>query len=148
LEEEVAMKKATLENGGVPRGYEPEFRENLARLEEHLARMKDMTLVDDADNNRDEIGVVVQRAAKLLKEEYPSQKMCDRKLVDANMEYRKMSEPYIPIGEDEKMVNMAKACNVQIDGKGRVSREGLAKMWKIGSKYLGEYANVEVLRKA
>jgi hypothetical protein len=89
---------------------------------------------------------VVLEAGKILKSEMPSKKDLDDNLVDAHGELRKMTIPYISIKDNAKMCEMAKACNVPIvDGK--VTREGLSKIWKIGTKHLGGYANVETLRK-
>jgi hypothetical protein len=146
LEDEVAQMEYAIENGQVPRGYEPEYRDNLAQKKAHLNKVKDMTFVEDAKTSNAKLGDVIGEVGKVLRNELPSKKDMDDNLVDAHMEYQKMTTPYITIKDSAAMCELAKACNVQIvDGK--VSREGMAKMWKIGTKKLGGYANVETLRK-
>ncbi|MDD5722710.1 MAG: hypothetical protein PHY29_03095 [Syntrophales bacterium] len=146
-EEELDAKKAALANGAVPRGVESDFREGVIRLEEQLKTMKDTTLVDDAQNDRDEIGALVEKLGKILKNEYPTTKECERRVVDIQTENRKRFEPYLPISGDDDMVSFAKACQVSISPDGKITRDGMEKMWKIGRKYLKEYANVEILRR-
>lgn len=66
-------------------------------------------------------------------------------IADAHEEDRRMHEPVIKL--EGKEIDMAKGCNVRINGEGKVSRNDAVKVWKIGRKYLGEVSNVEVLRK-
>jgi hypothetical protein len=148
-EEELTMKKIALANGGVPQGYESEYREGISKLEKQIESMKDNTLIDDASNDRDEIKTIVDKIAKVLKDEYPTSKECDRRVVDINQENRKRFTPYLNLGKigDDNIFPFARACDVSIDPNGLVTRDGLEKMWKIGRKYLGEYANVEILRR-
>ena len=144
LEDEVSQMEFALENKQVPRGYEPEYRDNLSQKKEHLEKVKNMTLVEDAKSSNGKLGDIIGEVGKSLRNELPSKKEMDDGLVDAHMELQKMTVPYIPVSD--AMGALAQACNVPIiDGK--VTREGLAKMWKIGTKKLGGYANVETLRK-
>jgi len=56
-----------------------------------------------------------------------------------------MTKPYITI-QNDNLAALAEACNVPIvDGK--VTREGMSKMWKVATRYLGDYANTDTLRK-
>lgn len=145
MEEEIATREAALATGAVQKGFEGEYRENLSRYKEQLKKMKDMTLVDDAKNDRAALGKAVKEVGKALSDMMPRQAMCERRLVDTNREYRNLNEPTIKI-ENDLQADLAKACNVQIvDGK--VTGYGAQKMWKIGTKFLGDYANVEMLRK-
>lgn len=145
IEDEVVSKEIALKTGQVPQGYESEYRENLSRLKDQLKTVQNMTLVDDAKNDHAKLGDALKDLATILKSEMPSNKLCERNLVDPNQEYQKITKQYIPV-KDDNMAELARACNVPIvDGK--ISRGGIEKMWKIGTKYLGDYANVEVLRK-
>lgn len=145
LEDEVMSKEAALETGAVPRGLESDYRDNLNRLKGQLAKMQNMSMVDDAKNDRATLGKAISSLGKIIAEELPREDLCRRGLVDPNQEYRKMTDAYIPV-KDENIAELAKACNVPIrDGK--ISREGACKMWKIGTKFMGDYANTEILRK-
>lgn len=145
MEEEIATKEIALATGQVPKGYEPDYRDTLSRLKEQYNKMLDMTRIEDAKNDKGKLGTIVNKIGKLITSELPKQAQCDRNLVDPSLEYRKLTEHRYKI-EDEEMSEVAKACNVPIvDGK--INGYGLHKIWKIGSKYLGEYANIESLRK-
>ena len=66
-------------------------------------------------------------------------------LADAREEMKRMTEPCIEVRGDA--MNIAKACNVKIT-KGKVSRDGAAKVWKILGKALGDSpTNIEHLRR-
>lgn len=144
LEEEVTQMEYALENGQVPRGYEPDYRDTLNQKKTHLKKVKDLTLVDDAKASNGKLGDLLGEVGKVLKSELPSRKDMEDNLVDAHSEVQKMTVPYIPV--TTAMGELAKACNVPIVN-GKVTREGLAKMWKIGTKKMGDYANIETLRR-
>ena len=145
FEDEVAHRQAALEANQVPEGVRSDFAHNLARMKEQLEKMKDMTMVDDARNDRDSLGKAVKEMAKIIKDELPSRTLCDRGHVDSNIEYHRMTKPYITI-QNDNLAALAEACNVPIvDGK--VTREGMSKMWKVATRYLGDYANTDTLRK-
>jgi len=145
MEDEVSAKEIALQTGQVPRSSESDYRDNLARMKDHLEKMKNMTMVDDARNDKDELGKAVKELSKIIREELPSEDLCKRNLVDPNQEMRKMTVPYIKLSSDN-MAELARACNVPISD-GKVSREGASKMWKIATKFLGEYANTDILRR-
>ena len=65
-------------------------------------------------------------------------------LADAHEEVKRMTEPSIPVTGDA--MSLAKACNVKTV-KGKVTREGAAKIWKILGKALGDRTNTEHLRR-
>jgi len=145
LEDEVISRRSALESKQVNPGQEMEYRENLLRMEKQLEKVQNMTMVDDAKNDRGTLGKAIKDLAKIIKQELPTRDFCDRNLVDPSQEYSKMTKPYIKV-LDDNMAEIAKACNVPIvDGK--ITREGAAVMWKIASKYMGEYANTESLRR-
>jgi hypothetical protein len=56
----------------------------------------------------------------------------------------RMTEPCIEVKGDAAQI--AKACNVRMT-KGKVSRDGAAKIWKILGKAIGERTNTENLRR-
>jgi hypothetical protein len=145
LEEDVLTREIALETGQVPRGSVTEFKENLEKAKEKLKKIQDMTLVDDAKNNKDDIDKIVTKLGKVLGEELPTGRTCEKNLVDSNMEYRKMTDKYLKVA-DENTAEFFKACNVEIKD-GKVSREDMAVAWKIGTKFLGGYSNIEMLRK-
>lgn len=145
MEENVAMKEAALASGQVEDGVKGEYIENLARAKEQLKKMQDMTLVDDAKNDRASLGKAAKEIGKALSDLMPKQALCDRRLVDTNREYRNLSEPTVKI-ENELQADLARACNVPITN-GKITGYGAQKMWKIATKFLGDYANVETLRK-
>ncbi len=145
MEDEVSIREAALTNGAVPPGHEAEYRESLARAKSQLKKMQDMTMVEDARNDREALGRAAKEIGKTLASMMPKQSLCDRKLVDANREYHNLNVPTVTV-ENDLQADLARACNVPIiDGK--VTGYGAQKMWKIATKYLGDYANVETLRK-
>lgn len=62
--------------------------------------------------------------------------------VSPHEEAKRMTEPSIKVDAD-----LAKKCNVRLDGRGRVTRDGASKIWQICGGYLGESRNIEVLRR-
>ena len=145
IEDEVLTKEGALASGQVPRGQEADYRDNLNRLKDQLEKVKNMSLVDDAKNDKQLLGKAIKDLAKEISSRLPSDTMCKKNLVDPNMEYRQMTQPCIDV-KDDNMAELAKACNVPITD-GKITREGACKMWKIGTKFMGEYANIEMLRK-
>lgn len=57
-------------------------------------------------------------------------------------EARRMTEPCIKVD-----VDMAEQCNVPLDSKGRATRNGASKIWRICGSLIGESQNVEELRR-
>lgn len=64
-------------------------------------------------------------------------------LASPHEEAKRMTEKLIDIKE---FVDLAKACKVELE-KGKASRNGAAKIFKIVGKIIGEPTNIEVLRK-
>jgi len=65
-------------------------------------------------------------------------------LADAHEECRRMMDPCIDVRGD--LAGFAKECGIRVS-KGKVNREGAAKMWKVASKMLGEISNTAILRR-
>jgi hypothetical protein len=142
MEDEIANMEGALLTGQIPKGYEAEYRDNLVGKKERFEKAKDSSLVTDVD--RGKVGDALKDVAAILKDEMPSTRAMADGFIDSDMELRKITIPYIKV--DERIAELCQAANVPIV-EGKVSREGLAKAWKIGTKWMGEYANVEVLRK-
>ncbi len=145
MEDEVTTREMALKTNQVPPGQEAEFQNNLERIKGQLITMQNMTKLDDARNDKASLGKAVTELAKTIRAFMPKQSMCDRGLVDPNQEYQKLTKFHIDIQNDNQ-ADLAQACNVPIKD-GKITGEGANKMWKIGTKFLGEYANTETLRR-
>jgi hypothetical protein len=147
MENKVNEMEVALRNGWVPRGHEPEYRDNLAQLKDQLKAVQDMTNIDDSDNDPDEIYKACKEAGITLKEHMPSRYEMEKGLADAQMEYEYMTTPSIDVSQSKGIQALFEGCHMDIPKNGRVTREAIAKVYQIGMKKIGENPDLEYLRK-
>lgn len=144
LSEDIFNLKNRLDRGLIPTSALEESRAELARMKGKLEAIE-KSRPKLSTGERD-------RLWKLWKEElcpkisnsmftYTDMK---KGLADANEEARRMVKPVIDVTEE--LGTLVTTCGGRVE-KGKVSRNSLAKVFKIVGRLLGEPSNIEVLRK-
>ncbi len=114
------------------------------RIKEKKARMDEITSSKPKLKpiQKDRLHVLTEEWGEKIKDAMFTRDEMMMGLASVHEEAKRMTEPVFKV--DPKI---AAAMGVTVKG-GKVSRDELARMWKIGRKYLGEPTNVEVLRRS
>lgn len=140
LEEEIRHDEFVIERELVDKANRFEFKENLKKKKEKLARIQESTprlntrQIQKLDGYHHEL-------SERLRDSMFSYTEMQRGTADAHEEARRMSMPCIDVPKD-----LAMLCNVRLQN-GQATRNQAAKCWKIVGRILGKNTNVETLRK-
>ena len=143
LENEVNRLETDIKFDRIPKSELHIAKERLAQKRDKLLNL-DQAALQLKGKQKDKVSKVYDELGKEISESLFSRSDMKKGLADAREEMHRMTEPCIEVRGDA--MNIAKACNVKIT-KGKVSRDGAAKVWKILGKALGEKSNIEHLRK-
>lgn len=116
------------------------------RLSQKKEKMKELerSCVELKGKKKDQVYGVYNELGEKISEQMFSRSDMKKGLADPREEMKRMTEPTIEVKGDAYKI--AQACNVRVT-KGKVTRDGAAKIWKILGKAIGERSNVEHLRK-
>jgi hypothetical protein len=143
LQNEVDRLENQIRLDQIPRSELPIAKERLKQKQDKLMNL-DNAALELRGKQKDRVNSAYGELGAKISESMFSRDDMRKGLADARQEMQRMTEPCIEVRGDIK--HMAEACNVKV-GKGKVSRDGAAKVWKILGKALGERTNVEHLRK-
>ena len=142
LKETISSAERRLNTGQVP--YEQAYKlkaeteRNSKQLEKILATVPKLS-----EGEKDRLCKAYKSLSKDIGQYLFSRSDMHLGLASPHEEARRMTEPCIEITD---LGNLAKACNVKVS-KGKMTRNGAAKIFKICGKLIGEPTNIEVLRK-
>lgn len=142
LKEEISRDERSIELGLVSPPNVPEVRTRIKLAKERLHEIES-SKPKFTSKQKDELAGAYKEMSDRLSEALPSRSDVMKGIADAHEEMRKNTEPCIKVPD----ARLAAACGIPVV-KGMVTRDGLAKMWKITGKALGEQSNVERLRSA
>ena len=143
LKEAISTQKWDLKNGGIPAEKVNEARNNLQRDELRLGEIE-RTKPCLSTGERDRLWKLRSEMAKLIQPAQFTYSEMNRNIANAGEEARRMKQPCIELSKE--LLGIAAACHVRVT-EGKVSRDGVEKMWKIAGKIIGEGTNVEALRR-
>lgn len=143
LKNEIDRMKTQLKFDRIPKSEVAITQDRLAQKEIKLKDIESST-IDLRGKMKDRVSKVYNEIGEKITETMFSRDDMRKGLADAHEEMKRMTEPIIEVRGD--LTSFAKACNVKVV-KGKVTRDGAAKMWKIAGKALDERTNVEALRK-
>jgi len=143
LQNEVDRMERQIDSDVLPRSELPLVKERLKQKRDKLLNL-DAAAVELRGKQKDRAYKVYEDIGAQIKETMFSRDDMRKGLADAREEMKRMTEPCIDLRGDA--LKAAQACNVKVV-KGKVTRDGAAKVWKIFGKALGERSNVEALRK-
>lgn len=144
LQNEVDRMESDLKFDKIPRSEIAIHKERLAQKRDKLLNL-DQAALNLRGKQKDKVSKVYDELGGAIKEKMFSRDEMRKGLADARTEMKLMTEPCIEVRGDA--MNIAKACNVKIT-KGKVTRDGASKVWKILGKALGDSpTNVEYLRR-
>ena len=148
VKEESERMEREMARGVVPADKIPIYREKLAANKEKYEKIvSSIPKLEGGD--MDDLAKLRKDMSKEIKDGYYTRNQMQKGLVDAHKEAERMVKPIIPV--DGKLAELAGACKVRVvDGK--VSRDGMVKMWKMTGKLMNyhganEETNAEVLRR-
>lgn len=143
LKEEISRIETDLKFDRIPK---TEVQITNDRLQQKKEKLKELekACVELKGKQKDKVAGVRDELGQKIGDALFSRSDMKKGLADAREEMKRMTEPTIPVSGD--MLKFCQACNVKVV-KGKVTRDGAAKAWKIASKALGEPSNVEHLRK-
>ncbi len=118
-------------------------QERLAQKKLKLREL-DASALELRGKMKDRVATVYKDLGEKIRDTLFSRDEMRKGLADAHEEMKRMTEPCIQVTGDA--ANFLRACNVKVV-KGRVSRDGAAKGWKIAGKALEEHSNIERLRR-
>lgn len=144
LKEEISRDERSIETGLVSPPNVPEVRTRIKLAKERLHEIESSKPKFSA-KQKDELAGAYKEMGDQLREALPSRSDMMKGVADAHEELRRNTEPCIRV--DGRIKDLAASCGISVS-KGMVTRDGLAKMWKITGKALGEQSNVERLRSA
>jgi len=148
LSEEIGKMERALDRGGIPPDKAPEMREKLAKYKERYDKiMTSVPVLSDVE--KDKLAKTRRDMGKLVQEGMFSRSKMMAGTADAHKEAERMIKPTIEVKPE--MRSLLESCNVKIVN-GKVTRDGMAKAWKIIGKLLNrhggdEETNIEILRK-
>lgn len=144
LQNDISVTETMLKFDRIPKSEVAITQERLAQKKEKLKSLEKSCL-ELRGKVKDKIAKIRSELGEAISELQYSRSDMMKGLASAREEARRMTEPMIPVTGDS--YKFAQACNVRVI-KGKVTRNGAEKMWKIASKALGDCAtNVESLRK-
>lgn len=143
LKEEISRDERSIEMGLVSPPNVPEVRTRIKMAKERLHEIESSKPKFTA-KQKDELAGAYSEMSNQLREMLPSRSDMMKGVADAHDELRRNTEPCIKISDPR----LAAACGIPVTRGGMVTRDGLAKVWKITGKALGEASNVERLRSA
>lgn len=143
LQNEVNRLETDIKFDRIPRSELQLTKDRLKQKQEKLLNL-DNAVLELRGRQKDRASAVYNELGEKIKEAMFSRDDMKKGLADAREEMRRMTEPCIELKGDA--LKMAQACNVKTV-KGKVTRDGAAKTWKIIGKVLGERTNTEYLRK-
>jgi len=144
LQNEVDRIETDIRNDKIPRSELSVARDRLKQKQEKLLNL-DQAALTLRGKQKDKVSKVYDDLGKEIKDRLFSRDDMKKGLADPREEMKRMTEPCIEVRGDA--MNIAKACNVKIT-KGKVTRDGASKVWKILGKALGDSpTNVEALRR-
>lgn len=141
LDETIKQKENALRNDFVPASEKHEFKENLERDRERLAKIQNSKPKFN-DKEKDELAGLVEEVGVVIGESLFKRSDMEKGIADAHEEVKRQLDPSIKI--DGRLAEMA---GITLDKKGFCSRNDATKAWKLGRKILEENSNVEVLRR-
>lgn len=141
MKESIRQKEAALEQGRVPLEEIPNMRQQIEREKNRLAQITDSTPKVNS-KQADELSKCYKNLGGEIADRMFTREDMELGVADPHKEVERILTPSITVDPD-----IAKACGVQMDGKGLVTREGAIKIWKIVGAYLGERTNPEILRR-
>ena len=144
LQNEVDRMETDIKLDRIPRSELALHKERLAQKRDKLLNL-DQAAINLRGKQKDKVSKVYDDLGKEISSALFTRDQMRKGLADAREEMKRMTEPCIEVRGDA--MNIAKACNVKIT-KGKVSRDGAAKIWKILGKALGDSpTNIEHLRR-
>lgn len=143
LQDEVDRLENDIRLDRIPRSELPLMKERLKQKQDKLLNL-DASAVELRGKLKDKANKVYSDLGQEISSAMFSRDEMKKGIADPREEMKRMTEPCIDVRGDA--MNIAKACNVRIT-KGKVTRDGAAKVWKILGKALGERSNVEALRR-
>lgn len=143
LQRDVDRLETQIRLDQIPRTELQITRERLKQKQEKLLNL-DNEAVALRGKQKDKVAKVYDELGQQISDKMFSRSDMKKGLADAKEEMNRMIEPCIEVRGDA--LKLAAACNVKVV-KGKVSRDGASKVWKILGKALGERSNVEALRK-
>ncbi len=143
LEESVRHMEYNLEKDLIRDRDKPEIRARLKREKELLDKINHSKA--EIKGAEDMITKGVKDFGSHIKDSMYTRTDMQRGTADAHEEARRISEPVISI-KSKEMAELAEACGIK-PKDGKISRAEAEKIWKIGSRALGESSNVETLRR-
>lgn len=143
LQREVDRLETQIRLDQIPRSELQISRERLKQKQEKLLNL-DNAAVTLRGKQKDKVSKVYEEIGQQISSSMFTRSDMKKGLADAREELNRMVEPCIEVRGDA--MKLAQACNVRVT-KGKVTRDGAAKVWKILGKALGERSNVEALRR-
>jgi len=143
LKNDIDQIQTQLKFDRVPKSEIQLTRERLKQKEQKLLDIESSAM-SLRGKNKDRVYGIYRSLGEKIGEAMPSRDDMRRGLADAHEEVKRMTEPCIELRGDELV--FAKAANVRIV-KGKVTRDGAAKAWKLAGKSISERTNTEFLRR-
>lgn len=148
LEEEIGKYKRALESGIITADKIMLHKQELGKAEEKLKDIRDSE-PNLSEGEKDRVTKQYKQLGTKISQYMYSIDEESRGLVDAHQESNRNTKPCIVLDKDGIM--FAQECgvrNIVKDGKAhKVSRNDASRMWKILGSLIGDYTNVEYLRK-
>lgn len=143
LKNDIDRTETQLKFDRIPRTEISITQDRLAQKKAKLRELESSTL-ELKGKLKDRVSTVYNELGEKIGAAMFSRSDMKKGLADAHEEMKRMTEPCIEVRGDA--ANLAKACNVKVV-KGKVTRDGAAKVWKIAGKALETHTNTEYLRK-
>ncbi|MFA5340608.1 MAG: hypothetical protein WC332_02410 [Clostridia bacterium] len=143
LTNEISRMETDLKFDRIPKSEVAITQERLFQKKEKMKEL-DRSCVELRGKQKDRVAGVYEELGEKIREAMFSRSDMKKGLADPREEMKRMTEPTIEVKGDA--LKLAQACNVRVT-KGKVTRDGAAKVWKIIGKALSEHSNVEHLRR-
>jgi chromosome segregation ATPase len=143
LQNEVDRLEGQISQDRIPRSELQLAKERLKQKRDKLLNL-DNAALELRGKQKDKVSDIRAELGEKIKDAMFTRDDMKKGLADAREEMRRMTEPCIELRGEA--LRLAQACNVK-NVKGKVTRDGAAKVWKIISKALGERSNIESLRR-
>jgi hypothetical protein len=140
LKEDIRQKEDAADDPGIAKGVRQRIKQEVMEMKDRLRLIQDSKPKLSAKQT-DELAGRVKELGERIGDSMFTHTDMKKGLAPAEEELKRMTEPCIKVDAD-----LAKAAGVSLH-KGLVTRDGAAKIWKIGRRALGEMSNVEALRK-
>lgn len=144
IAEERRMIEKAIEGGLYDPVEMPEVKKRLKTLrdkEEMFAHIEPRHL----EAKKDSISKLNRRIETILRDSMFSRREMEKGLADPHEEARRMSEPVISLPRE--IQGLAVANGIAVSSSGKINRNDLVRVWQMGQKVLGEYTDVEYIRK-